>query len=350
MQLWNGVETIAHPIPARFGSPAGTFPRPSRRENKADTTSMTSVGISPFGLLNCDKPPGMTSRDVVNVVQRRLQKVKVGHAGTLDPMADGVLVLGVGPAVRLVPHVQQYRKHYRGTFRLGSSSESGDIECEVFEPDGLNVPNLEEILSTLPRFIGCIEQTPPSYSAIHVDGKRAYQRVRAGESFEMPKRQVDIHSLNVLRFEYPEIELDVVCGSGTYIRTIGVDLARAVGSDAVMTQLRRHAIGPFAIEQSVSIDQLRDDKLSAILLSPALAVQDLPRLIVDAEASRRLGHGKLIDGEVLDANGHPISDTRQSEFEVAALTESGQLRAILRRKSNAWHPHRVFPLPESDFG
>ncbi len=120
----------------------------------------------------------------------------------------------------------------------------------------------------------------------------------------MPTRQVDVYSLEVTRCEFPEMELDVVCGSGTYIRTLGIDLARAVGSDAVMTSLRRHAIGPFLGQRSVSIEQLREDDLESMLESPVLAVQDLPRLIVDADASRRLGHGLGIDGEPSDAEGN----------------------------------------------
>ncbi len=116
--------------------------------------------MSLFGFLNCDKPAGMTSRDVVNVVQRRLRKVKVGHAGTLDPMAEGVLVLGVGPAVRLVPFVQRYRKHYRGSFRLGVCSESGDTESELSEPSGLHVPSLAELRSAAPQLVGRIDANP----------------------------------------------------------------------------------------------------------------------------------------------------------------------------------------------
>ena len=302
--------------------------------------------MSSFGFLTCDKPAGMTSRDVVNVVQRRLRKVKVGHAGTLDPMAEGVLVLGVGPAVRLVPFVQRYRKHYRGRFRLGACSESGDTESELSEPSGLHVPSLDELRSASRQLVGRIEQTPPTYSAIHIEGKRAYQRVRAGEVFDMPTRDVDVYSLDVRRCDFSEMEmeLDVVCGSGTYIRTLGIDLARAVGSVAVMTALRRYAIGPFLNERSISIERLREDDLESMLESPAMAVQDLPRLVVDAQASLRLGHGLGIDGEPSDPEGNRITSEWQDGDEVAAMNEQDQLRAIVRRKQSAWYPYRVFPL------
>ena len=298
--------------------------------------------MRPFGFLNCDKPTGVTSRDVVNVVQRRLGKVKVGHAGTLDPLADGVLVLGVGSASRLVPYVQRYRKHYRGTFHLGAESESGDIECEVIQPPGLPIPTRQQLESAAGNLVGTIEQTPPTYSAIHIDGKRAYQRIRAGEVFEMPKRLVEVDSMRVLRYDFPEIELDIVCGSGTYIRSIGIDLARAVGTVAVMTQLRRLAVGPFLVENAVPLDRLRHDDLDAMLSPAIFGVRDLPRLIVDAEASRRLGHGLGIDGVLESGDRWPDSKPVDGT-EAAAVTEADRLRAIVRRRKSMWSPYRVFP-------
>jgi tRNA pseudouridine55 synthase len=298
--------------------------------------------MRPFGFLNCDKPTGVTSRDVVNVVQRTLGKVKVGHAGTLDPLADGVLVLGVGSASRLVPYVQRYRKHYRGTFHLGAESESGDIECEIIQPPGLPIPTRQQLESAAENLVGTIEQTPPAYSAIHIDGKRAYQRIRAGEVFEMPKRLVEVDLMRVLRYDFPEIELDIVCGSGTYIRSLGIDLARAVGTVAVMTQLRRLAVGPFLIENAVPLDRLRHDDLDAMLSPAIFGVRDLPRLIVDAEASRRLGHGLGIDG-VLESDDRWPDSERVDGTEAAAVTEADRLRAIVRRRKSMWYPYRVFP-------
>jgi tRNA pseudouridine55 synthase len=301
-----------------------------------------NCAMRPFGFLNCDKPTGFTSRDVVNVVQRRLGKVKVGHAGTLDPLADGVLVLGVGSASRLVPYVQRYRKHYRGTFRLGAESESGDVECEIVQPPGLPVPTRQQIESAARNLVGTIQQTPPAYSAIHIDGKRAYQRIRAGEVFEMPKRMVTVDSIRVLRYEFPEVELDIVCGSGTYIRSLGIDLAREVGTVAVMSQLRRLAVGPFRANDAVPVDRLRQDDLGAMLLPAILGVQDLPRLVVDAEASRRLGHGLGVNGVTESGDGAsgsgPVDGT-----EAAAVTEEDRLRAIVRRRESMWYPYRVFP-------
>lgn len=280
----------------------------------------------------------MTSRDVVNVVQRRLRKVKVGHAGTLDPLAEGVLVLGVGPAVRLVPYVQQLSKHYRATFRLGQSSVSGDLEGDVTHHQDLPVPSRDQLDAAAGRLIGSIEQTPPAHSAIWVDGRRAYQRIRAGEEFDMPKRTVVVHSLKILRYDYPEIDLDIVCGSGTYIRTIGLDLALAVGSTAVMAHLRRHGVGPLVISDAVSMDRIRSDDIESMLIPPAIGVQHMRQVTVDAADSQRLGHGLCISekqqaAEMVDGE------------EAVAIEKCGRLRAVVRWKKGAWYPHRVFPLP-----
>lgn len=310
-----------------------------------------------FGFLVCDKPAGMTSRDVVNVVQRRLRKsAKVGHAGTLDPLAEGVLVLGVGPAVRLVPYVQQQPKHYLGTFQLGKSSVSGDLEGEIFDHPDLPMPTADQIAQAAQGLIGQVEQVPPAHSAIWVDGKRAYKRIRAGEEFEMPKRIVQVDSLEVLRYDYPEMELDIVCGSGTYIRTLGIDLAKAAGSISVMSYLRRIGVGAFKIDDSVSVDQLREDDLETMLQSPSLGIGHLPQIAIEDNQSITLGHGREIDAMPTASLVSPqCSDSTQSSHsdstqwpegtEAAALLGS-ELRAIVKRKRGAWWPHRVFPLQQ----
>ena len=315
-----------------------------------------------FGFLVCDKPAGMTSRDVVNVVQRRLRKsAKVGHAGTLDPLAEGVLVLGVGPAVRLVPYVQQQPKHYLGTFHLGKSSVSGDLEGEIFDHPEFPVPTADQIAEAAKGLVGQVEQVPPAHSAIWVDGKRAYKRIRAGEEFEMPKRIVQVDSLEVLRYDYPEMELDIVCGSGTYIRTLGIDLAKAAGSISVMSYLQRIGVGAFKICDSVSVDQLREDDIEGMLKSPSLGIGHLPQIAIDGDQSITLGHGREIDASpgspnsespqsesTSQSNSPPHSDSTQwPEGTEAAALLGNELRAIVKRKRDAWWPHRVFPLREN---
>ena len=298
----------------------------------------------------------MTSRDVVNVVQRRLpKKTKVGHAGTLDPLAEGVLVLGVGPAVRLVPYVQQQTKHYQATFRLGAFSISGDLEGEIKEFPDLPIPTREQLDDAAAGLVGDIEQVPPAHSAIWVDGRRAYQRIRAGEEFEMPSRRVQIHVLEITRYEFPEIDLNIVCGSGTYIRTLGIDLALAAGSTAVMSFLSRVGIGPFLLKDSVCPEALREDDIEPHLLAISLAVPHLPRLTLNEADVVRMGHGLCLDQPLisnapeLTEDGLPKSGVLKEPVaitEVAAMTEDGQLRAIVRPKQGQWCPYRVFPIHE----
>ena len=287
----------------------------------------------------------MTSRDVVNVVQRRLpRKTKVGHAGTLDPLAEGVLVLGVGPAVRLVPFVQQQPKHYQATFRIGSSSISGDLEGEITDFPDLPVPTRDQLENAAQTLTGEIEQVPPAHSAIWVDGQRAYRRIRAGEEFEMPSRKVQIDVLEITRYDSPEVDLNIICGSGTYIRTLGIDLAVNAGSTAVMSFLSRIGVGPFLLQNSVSIETLRKDELEPHLLPVSLAVGHLPRVQVTNEDATRLGHG-LCPNELDFSETDAGKD--QDITEAAAMTQDGQLRAIVRLKQGQWCPYRVFPTKET---
>ena len=293
-----------------------------------------------FGFLNCNKPAGMTSRDVVNIVQRRLKadKIKVGHCGTLDPLAEGVLLLGVGSAVRLTSFVQEQPKRYVGQFRLGASSETGDLEKGFQTHDELPVPSEDDLKQACQRLTGTITQIPPAYSAIWVDGERAYQRIRRGEEVEMPSREVMIHELSLTHFQYPEITIDTLCGSGTYIRTLGIDLAREVQSIAVMTHLVRTSIGRFELTDAIEIERLRKEPLEPLLSPAEWAVSQLPKLSVNAEEVERLKNGLCIQGEPDRAPGE--------NGDVAALTQAGRLCAILRRKSRGWCPYRGFPASE----
>jgi tRNA pseudouridine55 synthase len=299
--------------------------------------------VTLFGFLNCNKPPGMTSRDVVNVVQRRLRKVKVGHAGTLDPLAEGVLVIGVGPAVRLVPYVQQRPKHYRATFRLGESTVSGDLEGQPTRHPELPIPTAEQIEASAMGLVGTIQQTPPAHSAVWIDGQRAYKRIRAGEDVQMPARTVTVYSIGVLRYEYPEIDLDIICGSGTYIRSIGLDLAVAAGSIAVMSHLCRIGVGAFELADSVTIQQLRQQDLKSMLVPPSVGVNHLPQIIVHPEGSERLGHGLCIEGQPTETS----QTAWEPETEAAVVNQKGDLRAIVRRKNESWCPYRVFPTSQA---
>lgn len=295
-----------------------------------------------IGILNCDKPVGVTSRDLVNIVQRRLRPAKVGHAGTLDPLATGVLVIGVGSASRLVPYIQLYPKTYEATFALGRSSASGDLEFEVTEHPELSVPTFEQLSEASQRLTGRIWQTPPLYSAVKIGGRRAYDAARKNQTLELRSREVEVQQFEIIDYQYPLVDARIVCGSGTYIRTLGTDLASLCGSRAVMTELRRTAIGPFRVEDALSVAQLRSDDLRPLLRPPSEAVSMLTELRMDADEVTDVSHGRSIR-----PHWTPTSSGKAGiAGEIAAVDREGHLRALLIRRDDGWGPKRVFPRPD----
>lgn len=269
-----------------------------------------------YGLININKPLGKTSRDAVNCVQRVVRPVKVGHAGTLDPLATGVLVLCLGPATRLIQYVQQLPKRYVGTFLLGRRSDSDDLEGEVVELENPPIPTMAELLAVLPRFTGTIQQRPPIFSAIKVKGKRAYDLARAGKDVQLETRPVSIHDLRVVRYDYPELVLDIGCGSGTYIRSLGRDIAEALGTAAVMAALVRTAIGDFTVESAMELSDVSKDSLARHLYPVEDAVRHLESteltndevfLISNGRTIERPQHGFSGDVAALDAAGHLVA-------------------------------------------
>lgn len=183
-----------------------------------------------IGLLNFNKPTGVTSRDAVDRVQRRVpRKTKVGHAGTLDPLAEGVLLICVGRATRLIPYIHLLSKSYHATFQLGCESVTEDTEGELIARPADPQPTLEQIQSVLPSFLGEIMQRPPKFSALKVDGTRAYKLARGGNEVELAPRPIQVNALSVIRYEYPDLVLDIDCGTGTYVRSLGRDIAESLG-------------------------------------------------------------------------------------------------------------------------
>jgi tRNA pseudouridine55 synthase len=271
-----------------------------------------------FGLLNIDKPPSWTSREAVDHVARLVRPTKVGHAGTLDPLATGVLLVLVGPATRLMDYSHRLPKRYRATFLLGRQSATDDIEGEVTELESVAEPSAEQLASVLPSFLGQIEQRPPAHSAVKVQGRRAYKLARRGEAVELRPRPVMIHSLAVVRYEYPELVLDIECGTGTYVRALGRDMAEALGTAAVMSALVRTAIGPFRVEESLAVDAIDGESLAGQILPPVEVLVDIPRITLTADEMIEVRNGRYI--------GHRV-ETMSTEF--AALDESGVLLAIL---------------------
>ncbi len=291
--------------------------------------------MSNCGLLNLDKPGGVTSRDVVNVVQKIARPAKVGHAGTLDPLASGVLVVCVGWATRLIEYVQRMPKHYRATFILGQSSPTDDVEGEVTQLVDPPIPTPQEVSAALPDFLGQIMQRPPAYSAVKVKGRRAYDLARRGKLPELKERPVTVYHLEILRYEYPELQLAIRCGSGTYVRSLGRDLAERLGTAAVMSALQRTSIGAFTVAEACSPDQISRDSLQDLLLPPVRAVEMLPRVQLNATQLEEVSHGRAIELEP----GYPTDESD----EIAAVDAAGQLAAILRPAGGPdWRPLRNF--------
>jgi tRNA pseudouridine55 synthase len=272
-----------------------------------------------FGLINLYKPSGISSRQALNRVQRWVRPHKIGHTGTLDPLAEGVLVVTLGPATRLTSHIHAWPKSYRGTFLLGRYSDTLDVSGTVTECVEAPQPDSSQLPIVLRKFRGTLLQQPPAYSALKIDGQRAYQRARQGEPVELAARPVTIFDLQIERYEYPELRLNVICSGGTYIRSLGRDIARALGTEAVMTQLTRTAVGHLTIDSAVHPDQLSGETIGQHLLSAREAVRDLPWVEITEPEWQRLSRGQ--DVQLPD----------QTAGELAAVTPDGDLAALLCR-------------------
>jgi tRNA pseudouridine55 synthase len=301
--------------------------------------------MSLFGILSINKPVGCTSRDVVDRVERVVCPAKAGHAGTLDPLASGVLVICVGKATRLIQYVQQMRKQYWATFLLGHQSETDDAEGEVRALSDAHIPDRVQLDQVLPSFLGEIQQRPPAYSAIKLGGRRAYQLARQGKSPELAARAVMVYSIRVERYDYPELELAIECGSGTYIRALGRDLAAALGTAAVMTALRRTAIGQFRVDDALALEGLSPESLPLVLQSPLNAVADLPRLTLSEAELIEIRHGRPIKWPQPGnhAHGGIPSIGWKSMDEWAAVDANQQLVALLQEKraGELWPKHNL---------
>ena len=304
------------------------------------------------GVLSLNKPTGLTSRQVVDRVQRLARPAKVGHAGTLDPLAGGVLVVCVGAATRLIEHIQQMPKGYAGTFLLGRQSPTEDVEGEVTELANPPVPTLEQIAAAAGALVGRIEQRPPAYSALKVGGRRAYALARKGQPVELKPRTVTVYRVEVLAYEYPELRLAIECGGGTYVRSLGRDLAESLGTSAVMSELLRTSIGAFRIEEAVDPGQLTSQNWSDHLLPPLAAVGRLPRVELSPDEIAKIRNGCTIPrrGEKGGTASQPtgartVLGTGAGPF--AGVDAAGRLVAVLTpRGRGLLGPLRNLPAEE----
>lgn len=244
------------------------------------------------GILTIDKPGGMTSHDVVNRIRRLTGIRRIGHAGTLDPLATGVLLLCVGRTTRLVEYLVGHDKVYEVTVRLGQATNTYDAEGEVVAERPFTHLTTAQIEQALVPFRGPILQKPPIYSAIKKDGQPLYKLARAGVEVDVPARKVTIHALDILDVALPEVRLRVACSSGTYIRSLAHDLGEALGCGGHATALRRTAVGDFVVTQAVPLADLTTDNWPVYLLAGETAVAHLPRLDLAADQTTALKNGQ----------------------------------------------------------
>jgi len=248
------------------------------------------------GFLVIDKPYDMGSTQVVSVLKHFLKPTKIGHAGTLDPLATGVLPIAFGKATRLIPYVMAGKKTYQFTIKWGVETDSDDLAGkEIATSD--KVPTTSEIKDILPKFVGEIMQTPSVFSALKVNGKRAYEFAREGKKVEIKPRPITIYDLKVLEIQSDAATFEVICSKGTYVRTLAHDIAHALGTVGVVTMLRRMACAPFDLAQAVTLDDVKSEKMTAenlSLIPMESVVQNMPVLALSATEIKRLSQGQRL--------------------------------------------------------
>ena len=287
------------------------------------------------GWLVVDKPAGMTSTAVVNTVRRVLDARKAGHAGTLDPAATGLLAIALGEATKTVPYVTDALKAYRFGVRFGIATNTDDAEGETVVTSDLR-PTDAEVTAALPAFVGDIEQVPPRFSAVKIDGQRAYALARAGEEVEIAARPLFVESLVLTaRPDADSAELELVCGKGGYVRSIARDLGAALGCHAHVTSLRRLWSGPFSLEDAVDWTAVETGDVAAIedrLLPLEAGLDGLPELPATAEGAARL------------ANGNPgaVIASSAGYGDLAWASRDGRAVAVGIYRAGELHPSRVF--------
>lgn len=301
------------------------------------------------GFLNINKPKGITSHDVVARVRRLAGQNRVGHAGTLDPLATGVLLVCLGQATRLIEYLMTGCKQYQATIRFGVTTDTLDAEGRALnrnDPSGLSESHLREIL---PAFLGEIEQIPPLFSALKKGGQPLYKRARAGETVELEPRRVTIHALTWVNWQPPDLTLDITCSPGTYIRSLARDLGEAAGVGAHLAELIRTASGPWQLSDAVPLEQLEGEAAHSKSgwhkhLHPLdRAVTFLPKVVLAEEEAIRVKQGQQVQIDMA-ASAIPLKD--ESPLKLArAYTSQGDFLAVLtlaEPDAKLWQPKKVF--------
>jgi tRNA pseudouridine55 synthase len=286
------------------------------------------------GWVVLDKPVGMTSTHAVARLKRLFNAKKAGHAGTLDPLASGVLPVAFGEATKTVPFVQDGEKAYRFSIRWGAETDSDDADGQIVARSDVR-PEINAILAALPHFIGTILQTPPAYSAIKINGERAYDIARDGETPELSPRPVTIHELIMTEFGVDEATFEARCGKGTYVRAIARDLGRVLGCLGHVSALRRTRVGPFSETDAIPLSHIEDASVPDAMRRVEAGLLELPQVVVDRDSAARLRRGQSILLRGRDAPGEGAAYACCGGVVVAiGAIERGELV-----------PGRVFNLP-----
>lgn len=288
------------------------------------------------GVLVVDKPVGYTSHDVVQIIRRGTGIRRAGHTGTLDPRASGVLVVLVGPAVRLSEYVSASDKRYQATLRLGTSTDTYDSEGSVTGSASVEDISMEQFEEILQQFVGEIKQVPPPYSAVKVKGRKAYEMARKGEEVDLEPRTINVYSLELLEWDPPEAVIDVFCSSGTYVRSLANDLGLALGCGAHLIGLRRTKSGRFTLRDAVTLRRLQEAFQAGdwykYLIPAAEALADWPLIELNPDEVELVRHG------------HRIPADEGSKNWVRAVSQQGDLVALMEYQSESmeWQPRKVF--------
>jgi tRNA pseudouridine55 synthase len=287
------------------------------------------------GVLVVDKPVGLTSHDVVQIIRKGTNIRRAGHTGTLDPRASGVLVVLIGPAVRLSEYVSASDKRYQAIVRLGTSTDTYDADGRVVSSSPVEVTE-EQFENSLQQFIGEIEQVPPPFSAVKVKGRKAYEAAREGEEIDLAPRKIQVYSLELLEWAPPEAVVDVYCSSGTYVRSLAHDLGEVLGCGAHLVGLRRTKSGRFTLRDAVPLRKLRESFEAGnwyqYLIPAAEALSDWPAVELNSDEASAIQHGHRIPAEPGTTGW------------ARGINEQGELIALLEvdLETNEWQPRKVF--------
>jgi len=296
------------------------------------------------GILNVDKPPGVTSHDVVDAIRRVAGQRRVGHAGTLDPMATGVLLICLGQATRVAEYLMAKPKRYRATIVLGTATDTFDAEGKVLSSGGRTDLAQEEIETALAGFRGRIEQVPPMYSALKREGQALYRLALQGKTVEREPRLVEINEAVIVNWTPPALIVEIACSPGTYVRSLAHDLGQRLGSGAFLAALVRLSSGRFTLEEAVSLERLEEafqyGQKERYLLPLDEALLDWPAMIVGADDARRIGQGQAVQGDPPAAS--PVAGGDRALCRAYSL--DGDFVAIMayHPATRQWRPEKVF--------